>query len=136
MRTFLYSQTCPKGKLFEDEGEIKEALASGWVDAPYAIGDVADDPVSDDSVQEVGELKARIKELEDALSENQEMLDEAIHEFDTKTDELGKANDALKAKDEEIVKLKETLSDVEKKAEKVLEAEAEAVKNLKTAKKK
>jgi len=38
--SWAYHKDCPLGKIFKDEKEYLEAMASGWVDAPWRINDV------------------------------------------------------------------------------------------------
>ena len=52
-RSFLYHQTFPKGKIFENEGDFNEALQDGWVEAPWLV----------DSNPETEELKPWQKAL-------------------------------------------------------------------------
>ncbi len=37
-RTFLYHETMPGGRIFDDEEEFNEAIKKGWVESPADIG--------------------------------------------------------------------------------------------------
>ena len=39
MRTYLYRNDFPNGKIFNTEEEIADALHDGWVDAPFDFGE-------------------------------------------------------------------------------------------------
>jgi predicted RNase H-like nuclease (RuvC/YqgF family) len=79
-RTFLFHQTCPKGKIFTDRDDYDQAVKDGWVEAPQDIGQdpesikkrkIMQNPMSriEELEKENKELKAKIEELEEKISD-------------------------------------------------------------------
>lgn len=46
-RTWLYHETAPTGQAFTDETKFNEALANGWVEAPWLVGEKTEEVEKD-----------------------------------------------------------------------------------------
>jgi hypothetical protein len=101
-RTFLFHQTCPKGKIFTDRDDYDQAVKDGWVEAPQDIGQ---DPESIKKRKIKQNPMSRIEELE---KENKELkaegskLKERNEELEAESSKLKERNEELEAESSKL----------------------------------